>query len=170
MSMPGGGISTAISSGSAFGGSGGGGGKGGPGPGEVHSILNIMATGLSKVGKSETQIFSGDLLGGSGAGGTGLGNTNIFSKLFDSVAVGADAKLAFAAWADAKPSGSEEGSSGSNNSGGGGSNHAFPTSMGAANGAMSAGMQYLGAMNPGANVSPTATPSVGAGRSSSMGM
>lgn len=157
------GLSSAVASGSAMGG-----GKGGPAPGDVHTLLNIFAQGLSKVGKEATQLFSGEFLGGGGAGLGGFKDTGIFSKLFDVVAVGADAKSAFAAWTDSNSGGGASGGGGGNNNGGG-SNIPFPTVANAADGAKQNGMVYYGTMQRGATVSPSATPDVGMG-GKSMGM
>lgn len=92
---------SAITSGAAF-------GNGNEGPGMVTNILDIIG-GIGKIGKEETQLFTGEFLGGTAGGFAGLGNTGLLSKIIDAVFAGAEAREAFAAWANNESGGGSSG-------------------------------------------------------------
>ena len=100
------GVNSAISSGAAFG------SGGNVGPGSIMPLFNIFEN-LGKVvlkGEEGTRLFSGEFLGGGGSGLGGLKDTGIFSKIFDSIFAGADAKEAFALFAAESQASSSSGS------------------------------------------------------------
>ena len=122
-----------------------------------------------------SQFASGELLGGGGSGLGGLKDTGIFSKICDAIFAGADAHEAFAAFASlSNPSsgGGEASGGGDGGGGGGGSSNAiaFPATVGAAQGAINAGMLSLGEAPTVGNYSPSNTPGMGKGAGMGAGM